>query len=239
MTIVNADGKAVEWVVGSWLAGDEVALQEIKDGADMHSDNQVKFNLPSRLIAKVFLFRTIFGGSAYSFANDPDFMSVSTSKKFWERVIEAFHEKYQGWSKFWVDQLRIAISDGQIVSPLGRIWEFKQVQKYNGDWGWPVTTIQNWPVQGTSADLMCLSRVMFKKRFDEEKIQGKLITTVHDSIVADVEDYETARTTRLFHEVFREVPGEIKRLFGVEFPIPFRVEVSVGSTMGNLQEYKI
>ena len=86
---------------------------------------------------------------------------------------------------------------------------------------------------------MCLSRVMFKNRFDEENIKGVLITTVHDSIVADVESQEEERTVRLFHEVFNNVPNEIERLFGIKFPVPFRVEVSTGSTMGNLQEFKI
>ena len=237
--LINADGKAVEWVVGSWLANDPVALQEIIDGKDMHTDNQIKFNLPERLIAKKFIFRLIFGGSAYSYANDPDFTHVSSSVKFWEQAIEAFHAKYPGWSQWWIQLVSKAVQTGKIISPLGRQWDYHQYQKPNGDWAWPVTTIKNYIVQGTSADLMCLSRVMFKKRFDEEKIKGVLITTVHDSIVADVETKETERTVRLFHEVFDNVPSEIERLFGIKFPVPFRVEVATGSTMGNLQEFKI
>ena len=237
--IINADGKAVEWVVGSWLANDPVALKEIIDGLDMHTDNQTRFGLPSRLIAKKFIFRLIFGGQAYSYAHDPDFTDVSTSEKYWERAIQAFHKKYAGWSNWWVELLRTAVNTGRIVSPLGRVWEYKQYQKPNGEWKWPETTIKNYIVQGTSADLICLSRVMFRKRFIEEGINGKLITTVHDSIVADVEENETERTVRLFHEVFNAVPNEVERLFGVKFPIPFRVEVAVGTTMGNLQEFKI
>lgn len=237
--IINADGKAVEWVVGSWLANDPVALEEIIRGLDMHTDNQSKFKLPSRLIAKKFIFRLIFGGQAYSYANDPDFTDVSTSQKFWEKAIEAFHEKYQGWSNWWIELVREATTTGRIISPLGRVWQYQPYQNERGEWKWPITTIKNYIVQGTSADLMCLSRVMFKKRFDEEKIDGVLITTVHDSIVADVADYEEERTVRLFHEVFNAVPSEVERLFGVPFQIPFRVEVATGTTMGNLQEFKI
>lgn len=55
--LVNADVKALEWFVGSWLAQDKVAYEEIFQGKDQHTDNQTKFNLPSRLIAKVFVFR--------------------------------------------------------------------------------------------------------------------------------------------------------------------------------------
>ncbi len=55
--IVNADAKALEWVAGSALNGDKVAHQEIWDGVDQHTLNQDAFKLPSRLIAKKFVFR--------------------------------------------------------------------------------------------------------------------------------------------------------------------------------------
>ena len=55
--LVSADVKALEWFVGTWLSQDKIAYEEIFEGKDQHSDNQAKFNLPSRLIAKIFVFR--------------------------------------------------------------------------------------------------------------------------------------------------------------------------------------
>jgi hypothetical protein len=55
--LVNADMKSLEWVAGTYLSQDKIAMQEIWDGLDSHEDNRVKFNLPSRLIAKIFVFR--------------------------------------------------------------------------------------------------------------------------------------------------------------------------------------
>lgn len=57
--IVNADGKAIEWYAGSFLANDKIAAKEIWDGVDQHSLNQEAFGLPSRLIAKKFIFRKL------------------------------------------------------------------------------------------------------------------------------------------------------------------------------------
>lgn len=54
---VNCDVKSLEWVVGAYLSQDEVAIEEILRGVDQHSDNQIRFKLPSRLIAKTFVFR--------------------------------------------------------------------------------------------------------------------------------------------------------------------------------------
>lgn len=49
--------KALEWVVGTFLSKDKVAFEEIWNKVDQHSLNQKAFGLPSRLIAKKFVFR--------------------------------------------------------------------------------------------------------------------------------------------------------------------------------------
>ena len=56
MPILNVDLAALEWRTIVELSGDKIALEEINAGLDFHTDNQQRFNLPSRLIAKVFLF---------------------------------------------------------------------------------------------------------------------------------------------------------------------------------------
>ena len=69
------------------MSQDKTAHKEIWAEVDQHTDNQLRLNLPSRLIAKTFVFRLIYGGSAYSYANDPDFASVSKSEKYWQDTI--------------------------------------------------------------------------------------------------------------------------------------------------------
>jgi hypothetical protein len=55
--IINCDAKALEWVGGAYLSQDKVAFEEIWNNVDQHSLNQKTFGLPSRLIAKTFVFR--------------------------------------------------------------------------------------------------------------------------------------------------------------------------------------
>ena len=100
--LLQADAKALEWVCATYLSQDQTAAKEIWDGTDQHTDNQLRFGLPSRLIAKTFVFRLIYGGSAYSYANDTNFTDVSRSESFWQNVIDEFYNKYQGlgqWHK--------------------------------------------------------------------------------------------------------------------------------------------
>ena len=87
----------------------------------------------------------IYGGSAFSYANDPDFTGVSTSVKFWERVIEQYYTKYKGMKQWHIDIVNAVKKDGYLYIPSGRYYPFQPTYKY-GDWKWPVTQIKNYPV---------------------------------------------------------------------------------------------
>ena len=55
--LFNVDAKHLDWTTAIFLSQDEVGMKEIWEGFDLHTDNQKVFGLPSRLIAKKFLFR--------------------------------------------------------------------------------------------------------------------------------------------------------------------------------------
>lgn len=249
--IVNADAKSLEWVVGTYLSQDKVAMQEIWENVDAHTSNQIKFKLPGwedaaagiksdkakfgRGIAKIFVFRLIYGGTSYSYANDPDFASVSTSQKFWDGVIDKFYEKYQGWSGWHTKLMQEATTTGKIVMPTGRVYTYS-LTKF-GDW--PRTTILNYPVQGLGADVMAIVRVAFYKRLKQRGFKSLPIITVHDSIVLDALLEEVEALVKLFHEVFKDTPKLFEQWFGKPFNLPLQCEVSTGHNMADLKEFKL
>ena len=84
--LLKCDASQLEWRVKVFLAQDKVAMQEIEENLDLHTDNQKVFGLPSRLIAKIFIYRMIFAdafgpngydGPAYAYANDNEFSQTS------------------------------------------------------------------------------------------------------------------------------------------------------------------
>jgi len=77
--IIQADAKALEWWTAVWLSQDPIGMEEILEGRDLHSENERAFGLPSRLIAKKYLFRTIYRGSAYAFSKDPEFAATNST----------------------------------------------------------------------------------------------------------------------------------------------------------------
>ena len=211
-------------------------MQEIIDGADLHTDNQQRFGLPSRLLAKVFNFRLLYGGSAYSYANDTDFMGISRSEKYWQEVIDAYYDKYKGikqWHKFLVRQ---AIETGKVISPTGREYRF---EKYNGNI--KDTQVKNYIVQGTGADLMTLARVSFYNRIKKLGLKEcLLVNTVHDSIVVDINEKvcDNKVVARTMHEVFDDLPKNFEKLFLTPFNVPMECEVLQGQDWENMVEIK-
>ena len=177
----------------------------------------------------------MYGGSAYSYANDPDFTQVSTSEKFWQKVIDAFYSKYVGLASWHTKIVQEVTLNGQLVMPTGRIYKYQR-DKYGK---WPETTIKNYPVQGLGADIMSIARVSFSRRFLSSGIKGLQVNTVHDSIVCDVEDSDVEATVRMFHAVFADLPVNFEKMFKVKFNLPLRCEVCVGKNMKELTEFVV
>lgn len=236
--ICQADAKSLEIYCLACLSQDQILLDELHNKLDLHSLNQKTLGLPEgdlgRLIAKVFVFRLVYGGSAFSYANDPDFTGVSKSETYWQKRIDFFYNKYKG-IKLWHDKiLQEATTKGRLVMPTGRIYQYQLKRNWKGELVAPQTIIKNYPIQGMGADVMAIARVSFFKRWKEQKIEGFIISTVHDSIVVDVPSYEVERVTNLFHEVFASLHINFEKLFGVALPVEFRCEVKVGKNMSEM-----
>lgn len=226
---ISCDAKQLEWRTIVELSKDEVALREILEGQDTHELNRVAFLLPSRLIAKIYLFRTIFRGTGWSFANDPDFSHVSASPEFWDKINEKFYQKYHGIDKQH-NRWKTLVEQGlPIESPLGRQWELPLLNQY-GKINW--TQLTNYPVQGTGADIMMIARVSFARRLERRGLPVKLVQTVHDSIVCDGPEKYIQEVVNLYHEVFKDLQANIKKIFDYEWITPLECECYIGRHQG-------
>jgi DNA polymerase I-like protein with 3'-5' exonuclease and polymerase domains len=227
--------KQLEWRTLLFLAQDEVGIQEVIENQDAHSLNEKAFDLPSRLIAKIYLFRTIYRGSGWSFAHDPAFMHVSKDPKFWDAVGEKFYTKYHGIDKCHHEWAAIVTRGEPLVGPFGREWLISN-RNSKGEFFIPWTVLTNYPVQGTGADIMTLARVSFARRLKEKGWPVLLVSTVHDSIVVDAPDDYVERVTNLMYQVFDDIPVNIKRLYGINWNVPMACEVKVGKNMLDMKK---
>lgn len=236
--LISCDASQLEWRTIVELSQDQIALQEIINGEDTHSLNQTAFSLPSRLIAKIYLFRTIFRGTGWSFANDPDFMHVSSDPDYWDNVNTLFYQKYEGIDVCHHNWLEEVKNTGQIEGPLGRAWIIPLINKY-GKINW--TQLTNYPVQGTGADIMAIARVSFMNRLRKLGLDKVilLISSVHDSIVVDSPRKYLTLVAKLFEEVFADLQKNIYKLFQYEWKTPLACEVKYGPNMKEMVKYEV
>ena len=244
--LVQVDAAAIEWRVALELSRDQTGIDELvyalslppeeQKKHDTHTKNQEYFQLPSRVIAKRYLFRTIYRGSGYAFAHDPEYAHVSTSVKYWDNLNEKFYEKYNGLDQWHKHMAKLVMEGQEIVSPFGRRWNIKPIPDFRGDLQPPWTVFSNYPVQGTAADIMMLARLSFARRLKEKGWPVLLISTVHDSIVVDAPREYAQDVVNLFYQVFDDLIGNIKKIFGYDWIVPLGCECKAGMNMLDMKE---
>ncbi len=245
--LLKIDAAQLEWRVKVFLAQDKVGMDEIwrlEDGTyDIHTDNETRFRLPSRTIAKNWLYQAIFSdafgpegikGAAGGFSAKADFQHVFQGSKkekvdAWQKVLAAFFTKYPEVFRHGPALIREACETGMVVVPSGRYFPFKpEPDRRSGGLDWPRTKILNYPVQGFSADLVQVARLNIWQWWDTSK--GLLINTVHDDVESDVDnDPDNVYNICIgLENSFRNIPQTFKRLYGTEINIPLSGEVKYG-----------
>lgn len=236
--LINIDIKGLEVVCAAYLSKDEVLCKELTDGVDIHQDNQTKFNLPSRLIAKIFKFRLLYGGTI--FHRDSDFIPVSKDKKYWDGVIEKYYNKYKGiglWHKSLIKEVQ---ETGKIQMLTGRNYKFEYTHNYRGELELPLTTIKNYPVQGFGADVMKIIRIdMYNRMCKQMEVEWQHVGTVHDSLVYDVNGGEkiVEQVANIFYNVCNDFPTNFEKVFGTPFFLKVGGEVEFGNNLKEMNKY--
>ena len=237
--LVKVDAGQLEWRTLVEMSRDEIALAELISGDDFHSKNQEVFNLPSRLIAKIYLFRTIYRGSGWSFANDPQFMHVSSKPEFWDDIGEKFYNKYQGVNALHYKWMDIVVNgNGILTCPSGREWSIELGRDKWDNVKIPWTVLTNYPNQGLGADVMMLVRISLYNRIKASKRDIKFISTVHDDIKFDCRKEDVQFVVDTCYQVFDDLLVNIKRCWNYEWITPMTCEAACGMNMLDMEKVK-
>jgi DNA polymerase I-like protein with 3'-5' exonuclease and polymerase domains len=238
--LINCDVKSLEVVVAADRYRDAVLQDELIRKLDLHALNQAKFKLPDRVTAKRFIFKLLYGASAFGYAMDSDFIGVGYSQRRWQKVIDAFYEKYTGVGKGHQLDTEYVMKNGYLEIPSGRYFNYKL---FTPEWGgpakWPITKIKNYPIQGFGADLVMLARVEFFKQFKRSGLEGHFICTVHDSLVADVPSKNVEQTAAMMAASVAKIPEMCYNNWSYKFSLPVTSEILVGPNKRDMVELKL
>lgn len=168
---------------------------------------------------------------------DPDFNWISNDPQFWQDIIDKFYDKYRGLQQWHTNIVRSVVETGRYVLPTGRTFRYAPYLK-GGQQKWPRTTILNYPVQGLGADLMMVARIALWRSMKRERLQSLFVGTVHDSLLIESPSEEVDKVVNMVYNTWDKLPDHFEALFGIEFDLPCRVEVQVGSNWADMEEVK-
>jgi DNA polymerase I-like protein with 3'-5' exonuclease and polymerase domains len=84
---------------------------------------------------------------------------------------------------------------------------------------------------------MMIARISLMRRLKSlSSTRALLVSTVHDSIVLDCPKAEVQSIGGLAVDVFNDIPGNVKKLYGIDLPCPFPGEVKVGDNLKEMQK---
>jgi len=244
--IMQVDLSQIEWRDAAWLSQDQMMMQEINAGVDQHVatvvelmelpfvDKQDPASYKNRNHAKVFNFRMIYGGTEWGFYLDIDMPSFSIKK--WKRIIQDFFIKYSGLKAFHDKSVKFVYRHGYLKLPTGRWFKFNKAHLKEGEYGYKINQIKNFPIQGMSGgDILPLLAVIIRRGMRKMGLKSKLILTVHDSLVLDYLDEERERLARLCYKVGNNLGTYIQNYYGLDWNVKLEVEIECGPNYGTLK----
>lgn len=84
-----------------------------------------------------------------------------------------------------------------------------------------------------------LARLRASQLIREAGIEALLVSTVHDSIVADTPSKNVNTVAKILKESVETVPQYVKRLWNYEFTLPLTCEIQIGRTKVDMVDYVV
>ena len=137
-----------------------------------------------------------------------------------QRYIDTYFERYSKVKDYLDGLVEEARTTGRVRTAFGRLRPMPEinsadVQARNR----AEREAMNTPLQGTAADLMKLAMVKTQARLEREKMQTRMILTVHDELVFEAPEAELDRARQI-------VETEMENAYPLK--VPLRVDVGVG-----------
>ena len=193
------------------------------DGEDIHRSTAAKiYGIPQsevtprlRSSAKAINFGIMYGKGAFSLGKDLG-ISVKEADTFLKTYLNTF-PKVDGYMQNCIEHAK---EKGYVETLFGRRRPLPELASSNfqvrssGE-----RMARNTPIQGTAADVIKLAMVRVWKRLRDEKMESRLILTVHDELIVEAPEAEAEKAAQILRE---EMEG------CVQYAVPLSTDVHAG-----------
>jgi DNA polymerase-1 len=228
--ILSADYSQIELRIMAAFAKDESMIEAFNQGRDIHATTAAKvFNVSldevtseMRRKAKTVNFGIIYGVSAFGLAEQ-----VGVSRTEAKELIDNYWKEFPAIKKYMNDAVIIARDNGYVETILGRRRYLRDINSQNMvERGFAERNAVNAPIQGSAADMIKIAMIKVNDFIKQEKLQSRIILTVHDELVFDVHKSE-----------LELMKTKVNELMVNAIPFPVKMETGMGVGLNWLEAH--
>jgi len=234
---VAADFSQAELRVLAQCCKDRNLIEAFNSGQDLHSftaslvfgKDPKDVTKQERQIAKSVSFLIVYGGGPNKLAEQIG-KSVGYCKNIFRAYQDAFPKVFK-WINFVHKFVR---ENGYAVSIFGRRRHLPNVKSPNRKYQYrALRQGMNFVIQSSASDLMLHSILRLQKYLKATKLDAQILATVHDSVEIQCSKKDLQKTIELMRYVL-ESTDDFKQLYGLDFVVPFAVDVEAGYSFGDM-----
>jgi DNA polymerase-1 len=225
--ILSADYSQIELRVLAHLSGDRELVDAFVTSEDVHvrtakaifgvDDGGVSREM--RAQAKTVNFAVIYGQTQFALARN---LRISRSEA--ARYIQAFFERYAGVKAYMDEVIAQARAAGAVRTLLGRrrlVPDLQSPSRIKREAAERIA--RNTPIQGSAADIIKLAMIGVYRALEAQRLQSRMLLTVHDELVFEAPPDEEATLERLVRERMEQA---------VSLRVPLIVDAGWGRSWG-------
>ena len=221
--LVDADYSQIELRILAHVTGDAHMQEAFLSGADIHRSTAAKiYNIRPedvtprlRSSAKAINFGIMYGKGAYSLSKD-----IGVSVKEAEAFLQTYLATFPNIDGYMEKTIADARQCGYVSTLFGRRRALPELNSNNHNIRASGERMaRNTPIQGTAADVIKLAMVRVWRRLRNEKMESRLILTVHDELIVEAPEAEAEKAAQILRE---EMEG------CVHYAVPLSTDVHNG-----------
>ncbi|HEX4757576.1 MAG TPA: DNA polymerase I [Terracidiphilus sp.] len=199
--LLSADYSQIELRLLAHFSEDPLLIRAYEENIDIHTLTASEvfgvaiesMDKETRGRAKAVNFGIVYGISAFGLAAQ---LSIPQAEA--RAYIDRYFSRYQGVKAFIERTLEQVRRDGYVRTMFGRMRPIPDMESRNPNQrGFAERTAINTPLQGTGADLIKLAMISIDRQLTVRKLKTRMILQVHDELIFEVPNDETAEVEQL------------------------------------------
>ena len=224
-TLVSLDYSQIELRILAHIAGIEALKAAFEEGQDIHAATASEMfgvsieGMPpeTRRRAKAINFGVIYGISAFGLARN---LRIPRGEA--QEFIDRYFERFPGIKDYMTETTRFARDHGYVETLFGRKINTPEINAKGPTAGFARRAAINAPIQGTAADV--IRRAMIRMEKATEGLPAKMLLTVHDELLFEVDEGAEDALIERAREVMEGSP-----MPAVSLSVPLTVDAGRGA----------